>query len=299
MKIGLVVRLAEYPETGKTPSYAEIRQTALKAEKGGFDSIWLYDHLLYRNEEKTTGVWECWTMTSALAEATSQVEIGSLVLCNSFRNPAILAKMAATLDEVSSGRYILGIGAGWNQPEYEAFGLPFDRRVDRFEEALQIIVPLVKEGRVDFEGKYYQARDCEVTPRGPRPDGPPILIGGQGSRMLRLTARYADQWNVGYFGTPETYVEWVDRINEACQEVGRDPGSLVKTVLLFLRYPDLGGPAEFNRHHLSGSSQDVAEALHGYEALGVEHVMFQLVPHREEAIEQAVEAVKVFRRTAT
>jgi probable F420-dependent oxidoreductase len=294
MKIGLVVRLAEFPETGKAPSYAEIRQTALKAEKGGFDSIWLYDHLLYRNEEKTTGIWECWTMMSALAEATSQVEIGSLVLCNSFRNPAILAKMAATLDEVSGGRYILGLGAGWNQPEYDAFGLPFDHRVDRFEEALQIIVPLVKEGRGDFEGKYYQARDCEITPRGPRPDGPPILVGGHGPRMLRLTARYADQWNVGYFGAPETYAEWVDKIHEACQEVGRDPGSLVKTAMLFLRYPDLGGPAEFKEPHLSGSSQDVAEALQGYQALGVEHVMFHLVPHREESIDRAIEVVKVF-----
>jgi alkanesulfonate monooxygenase SsuD/methylene tetrahydromethanopterin reductase-like flavin-dependent oxidoreductase (luciferase family) len=112
MKIGLVVRLAELPETGKAPSYAEIRQTALKAEKGGFDSIWLYDHLLYRNEEKTTGIWECWTMMSALAEATSQVEIGSLVLCNSFRNPAILAKMAATLDEVSGGCAALSLALG-------------------------------------------------------------------------------------------------------------------------------------------------------------------------------------------
>jgi alkanesulfonate monooxygenase SsuD/methylene tetrahydromethanopterin reductase-like flavin-dependent oxidoreductase (luciferase family) len=286
MKIGLVIRLAELPETGKAPSYAEIRQTALKAEKGGFDSIWLYDHLLYRDEEKTTGIWECWTMTSALAEATSQVEIGSLVLCNNFRNPAILAKMAATLDEVSGG---------WNQAEYDAFGLPFDHRVDRFEEALQIIVPLVKEGRVDFEGKYYQALDCEITPRGPRPGGPPILVGGGRPRMLRLIARYADQWNIGYFGAPETYAEWVDKIHEACQEVGRDPSSLVKTVMLFLRYPDLGGPAEFNEPHLSGSTQEVAEALHGYEALGVEHVMFHLVPHSDEAIDRAIEALKVFR----
>lgn len=297
MKIGLVVRLAEFPETGKAPSYAEIRETALKAEEGGFDSIWLYDHLLYRNEGKTTGIWECWTMMSALAEATNRVEIGSLVLCNNFRNPAILAKMAATLDEVSCGRYILGIGAGWNQPEYDAFGLPFDHRADRFEEAIQIIVPLVKQGRVDFEGQYYQARDCEITPRGPRPDGPPILIGCHGPRMLRIAARYADQWNVGYFGPPEGYREWIDKIHEACAEVGRDPESLEKTAMLFLRYPELGGPAEFSEPHLTGSSQEVAGALHGYAELGVGHVMFHLVPHRDEAIDRAIEAVKLFRST--
>jgi probable F420-dependent oxidoreductase len=295
MKIGLVVRLAEFPETGKAPSYAVIRQTALKAEEGGFDSIWLYDHLLYRNEGKTTGIWECWTMMSALAEATKRVEIGSLVLCNNFRNPAILAKMAASLDEVSGGRVILGIGAGWNQPEYDAFGLPFDHRVDRFEEALQIIVPLVKQGRVDFEGKYYQARDCEITPRGPRPDGPPILIGCHGPRMLRIAARYADQWNVGYFGVPEGYREWLEKIHEACQEVGRDPETLVKTAMLFLRYPDLGDPEEFLQPHLTGTSEEVAEALHGYEELGVEHVMFHLVPHRIEAIDRALEAVRTCR----
>jgi alkanesulfonate monooxygenase SsuD/methylene tetrahydromethanopterin reductase-like flavin-dependent oxidoreductase (luciferase family) len=298
MKVGLVIRLAELPETKKAPSYAEIRETARQAEDGGFDSIWLYDHLLYRNEGTTTGIWECWTMMSALAEATQRVQIGSLVLCNSFRNPAILAKMASTLDEVSAGRYILGIGAGWNEPEYDAFGLPFDHRVDRFEEALQIICPLLREGWVDFEGKYYQARDCEITPRGPSPNGPPVLIGGGRPRMLRLIAQYADQWNIGYFGEPEGYVEWLDKIREACADTGRDPETLEKTVMLFLRYPDLGGPAEFTDPHLTGSGEEIAEALRGYERLGVGHVMFHLVPHRQEAWERAIEAVQVYRQAS-
>jgi alkanesulfonate monooxygenase SsuD/methylene tetrahydromethanopterin reductase-like flavin-dependent oxidoreductase (luciferase family) len=201
---------------GKRP-YDEIRAVARQAEKDGFDSIWLPDHLFYRNPgEPTRGIWECWTMLGALAEATQRVELGTLVTCNSFRNPAILAKMATTVDEVSHGRLILGIGAGWNEPEYQAFGLPFDHRVDRFEEALQILKPLLRDGHVDFAGQYYQARNCEIVPRGPRLEGPPLMVGSEGGpRMLKLTARYADLWNTGYMGKPETLAERRTKIETA------------------------------------------------------------------------------------
>lgn len=193
MKIGLMVFLANDREHNRTRPYETIRAIAQQAEADGFDSIWLADHLFYRYPgEATRGIWECWTMLAALAEATQRVEIGTLVLCNSFRHPAILAKMATTLDEVSHGRLILGVGAGWNEPEYQAFGLPFDHRVDRFEEAMQILKPLLRDGQVDFAGQYYQARNCEIVPRGPRSDGPPLLSGGEGPRMLKLTAQYAD-----------------------------------------------------------------------------------------------------------
>jgi alkanesulfonate monooxygenase SsuD/methylene tetrahydromethanopterin reductase-like flavin-dependent oxidoreductase (luciferase family) len=241
MKIGLLVPLANDRETNSRRSYDSIRAIAQQAEADGFDSIWLADHLFYRYpEEPTRGMWECWTMLSALAEATERVEIGPLVLCNSLRNPAILAKMATTVDEVSDGRFILGIGAGWNEPEYEAFGLPFDHRVDRLEEALQIIRPLLKEGRVDFDGKYYQARDCEIAPRGPRPDGPPLIVGSEtGPRMLRLTAQYADLWNVGYMGEPETLAAPRAKLEAACPKAGRDPATIGITVFIGLWFSDL------------------------------------------------------------
>ncbi|HEY6285523.1 MAG TPA: LLM class flavin-dependent oxidoreductase, partial [Ktedonobacteraceae bacterium] len=165
MKIGLMVFLANDRENNSKRPYSAIRAIAQQAETDGFDSIWLADHLFYRYPgEPTRGIWECWTMLAALAEATQHVEIGTLVLCNSFRNPAILAKMATTADEVSGGRLILGVGAGWNEPEYQAFGLPFEHRVDRFEEALQILGPLLQEGHVDFAGQYYQARNCDIVP---------------------------------------------------------------------------------------------------------------------------------------
>src|SRR5690242_988877 len=182
-----MVFLANDRENNSKRPYAEIRAIAQQAEADGFDSIWLADHLLYRTPgQPTRGIWECWTMLAALAEATERVEIGTLVLCNSFRNPAILAKMATTADEVSGGRLILGVGAGWNEPEYEAFGIPFDHRVDRFDEALQILGPLLREGHVDFEGQYYQASNCEDAPRGPRPEGPPLVVGREGPRMIKL-----------------------------------------------------------------------------------------------------------------
>src|SRR5215469_4876315 len=143
-----MVFLANDRVTNSKRSYETIRAVAQQAEADGFDSIWLADHLLYRDPgAPTRGIWECWTMLAALAEATQRVELGTLVLCNAFRHPAILAKMATTLDEVSHGRLILGLGAGWNEPEYRAFGLPFDHRVDRFEEALQIIRPLLQDGQ--------------------------------------------------------------------------------------------------------------------------------------------------------
>jgi alkanesulfonate monooxygenase SsuD/methylene tetrahydromethanopterin reductase-like flavin-dependent oxidoreductase (luciferase family) len=142
MKIGFVVLLRLLPELGRAPRYTEVREMALQAEATGFDAIWLYDHLLYRSlGQPTRGIWECWTMLSALAEATQHVEVGTVVLCNQFRNPALVAKMASTLDEVSQGCFILGVGAGWNEPEFHAFGIPFDHRVGRLEEALQIITP--------------------------------------------------------------------------------------------------------------------------------------------------------------
>src|SRR6516162_1204309 len=185
-----MVFLANDRENNSKRPYETIRAIAHQAETDGFDSIWLADHLFYRYPaEPTRGIWECWTILAALAEATQRMEIGTLVLCNSFRHPAILAKMATTLDEVSGGRLILGVGAGWNEPEYQAFGLAFDHRVARFEEALQLLTPLLREGQVDFAGAYYQARHCEIVPRGPRPAGPPLLVGSEGPRMLKLTAQ--------------------------------------------------------------------------------------------------------------
>lgn len=297
MNIGLMVFLSNDRDTYGKRTYDSIRAVAQAAERDGFDAIWLADHLLYRSPgEPTRGIWECWTMVAALAEATRRLQIGTLVLCNSFRNPAILAKMATAADEVSHGRLILGVGAGWNEPEYQAFGLPFDHRVDRFEEALQILRPLLREGYVDFAGQYYQARNCEDLPRGPRSEGPPLMVGTTGPRMLKLTARYADLWNVGYMGKPETMTEPLAKFERACREVGRDPAAVGVTALIGLWFPDLQSKQPgFFPTPLTGTPQEIAVAMRGYANLGVRHIMFQCEPYHPEALRRLTEALHLYR----
>ncbi len=192
MKLGLV------PYDPHAP-FRDMRALALAAEAAGFDSFWLPDHLL--SEEEDQGFWDAFTILSAIAALTQRITIGSLVACASFRNPGLVAKIADTLDEVSQGRFVLGLGAGWYQPEHAAFGYPFDHLTERFEEALQIIVPLLRDGQADFSGAFVQARNARLIPRGPTPGGPPILIGARRPRMLRLVARYADAWNTNGLDT--------------------------------------------------------------------------------------------------
>ncbi|MGR4880401.1 LLM class flavin-dependent oxidoreductase [Streptomyces sp. LARHCF249] len=300
MKIGLVLPLSEYP-SGQ-PSYAQIRSLALQAEDSGFDSLWVFDHLLFRGDDGTSeGIWESWTVLAALAEATERVELGSLVTCTAFRNPAVLAKMAVTLDEVSRGRLILGLGSGWHVPEFEAFGVPFDHRVDRFEEALQIIVPLLRTGRADFTGRHHWVRSGELRPRGPRPGGPPVLVAAHRPRMMALAARYADLWNSCWFGSPSGAVEVLSRVRESCLREGRDPATLGVTlgVNVSVEGEDgRGGEAPPGADVLTGSPREVARGLRRYEALGVSHLVLNLNPHHGEAQSRLRAALRRYRAGA-
>jgi alkanesulfonate monooxygenase SsuD/methylene tetrahydromethanopterin reductase-like flavin-dependent oxidoreductase (luciferase family) len=189
------------------------------------------------------------------------------------------------------------VGAGWNQPEYDAFGIPFDHRVDRLEEALQIINPLLKEGRVDFVGKYYQARNCVIRPRGPRPEGPPLLMGSFGPRMLHLTAKYADMWNTAYLHQPHSLDDPLAKLHQACRDVGRDPNSLQVTALISLAYPDLGEMPKFEDEPLIGTKEEIAAAIQGYEARGVSHLMFHCTPYNREALDRLAESLALCRQS--
>ena len=176
--------------------------------------------------------------------------------------------------------------------------LTLDRRVDRFEEALQIIKPLLRDGHVDFKGRYYQASNCEIVPRGPRSDGPALMVGSEGGpRMLKLTAQYADLWNTGYMGKPETLAERRAKIEAACREIGRDPATLGITALIGLWFPDLQAKKpKFFDNPLTGTVQEIAAAIRRYAELGVRHIMFQCEPYIPEAVRQLTEALKLYHR---
>lgn len=297
MKIGFVIPTAEIKIWDRNLRYGEMRDLALRAEESNFDSIWLVDHLLYRmNGRPTNGVWECWTLVSALAEATKKVELGTLVLCSPLRNPAVLAKMAHAIDEVSAGRFILGIGAGWNKPEFDAFGIPFDHLTDRFEEALQILHPLLKQGYVDFAGKYYQAPNCEAKPLSPRAGGPPLMIGsGTGPRMMKLSAKYADIWNTPYTGAPETLDEPCAKLQAALAQEDKAPNAVRFTVLVALNYPDLAERPQGFDNLLSGSTEELAHTMKEYEKRNVTHMIFQFAPYHPESLERLVQSVTLYR----
>ncbi|MEA2596871.1 MAG: hypothetical protein QOF01_3340 [Thermomicrobiales bacterium] len=299
LKVGLFLPGAEEMASGTTPGWSDLLTMARLAEAVGFDSLWLPDHLLVRLwmpgwEGRLVGGIECWSLLAALAAATERVELGPLVSCNSFRNPALLAKMADTVDEISGGRLILGLGAGWHEPEYDAFGFPFDHRVSRFAEALQIIVPLLRTGRVDFAGRYYSARECELRPRGPRQGGPPILVGAHGERMLRLTAEYADAWNADWYVHPEQVGAVREEVDAACAAVGRDPATLERTLALLIDAPGwrprpgADWPTVMragNPPPASGSPEELAELLRGFAGVGIAHVQIWLEPNTVAGIE--------------
>jgi alkanesulfonate monooxygenase SsuD/methylene tetrahydromethanopterin reductase-like flavin-dependent oxidoreductase (luciferase family) len=289
LKVGINLPTTEGALSGKTASWADLFAIASRAEALGFDSLWIPDHLLVRWQQHTQGIWECWSLLAALAAVTHRVELGSLVACTAFRSPALLAKMADTVDEISGGRLILGLGAGWDGPENQAFDVKSDHRVDRFEEALKIIVPLLRTGRVDFAGKYYQARECELRPRGPRPGGPPIMIGAKGPRMLRLAATYADLWNA------EGPLQWQQEISTrwvagdaACTAVGRDPATLGRSASVVINLPPGEGwqrPSAQGTQSGPTSPEEVAEMLRGYARAGLSHVQLWLTPNSIKSLE--------------
>jgi alkanesulfonate monooxygenase SsuD/methylene tetrahydromethanopterin reductase-like flavin-dependent oxidoreductase (luciferase family) len=293
LKVGFFLTAFDQPwANAPAPRWDDLVARARRAEELGFDSVWVPDHLLVRDADHgPLGGWEGWSLLAALAASTARVELGPLVARTAFRNPALLAKMADTVDEISGGRLTLGLGAGWHEPEFHDFGYPFDHRVSRFEEALTIIHGLLRHGQIDFDGTYYQVRDCELRPRGPRPQGPPILVGAEGSRMLRLAAQFADVWGrdfdrvnpdvVPY--SAEDLSAWRPRVDAACAAVGRDPSTLERTAAVLVDLSTASGREGWNA--LTGSPEALAEGLRGYARAGFSHVQLWLEPATIAGIE--------------
>ena len=300
LKVGV-----QLPEVEREVRWSEVRDMARTAEQVGFDSLWVGDHLLYRKPLGPVGPWEAWASMASLAEMTSRVEIGPLVACTAFHNPPVLAKMAATLDEISGGRFILALGAGWNEPDFTAFGLPFDRRASRFEEAFTIISTLLREGHIDFEGEFYSARDCELLPRGPRPKGPPIMLGSIGERLLKFTAPQIDAWNAwhDWFGnTPEGLGPFNAAVDDAARAAGRDPAEVERTVTVLVQLTGgtgraAGGEIARPTPPLKGTPEELARAIGAYADVGVSHVQLVLDPITVKSIEECAPVLELLDRS--
>ena len=294
LKIGLYPLIFEHMESHDMPSWADITQLVTSAEDAGFDSVWVGDHPYMRFPDMgVIPVWDGPSLLTAIAATTRRIEIGTLVACTGFRNPAMLAKMAVTVDEISGGRLILGLGAGWHDTDFQATGHPFDHRVSRFEEALTIVKTLLREGEVDFDGTYYQAREAVMAPRGPRPDGIPIVIGSQGERMTRLAARHADAWNRDF--NPDNEIgqlgEWQAKVDAACRDAGRDPATLDRYAAVLIDLP-IGSPRE-GWGALTGSPEELAESLRAYANAGISHVQVWLEPSTPAGIESFAKVLEL------
>ncbi len=284
----------QLPEVERVVRWPEYREMIRVAEENGFDSVWLGDHLLYRGDGRPErGPWEAWTMLAALAAETERVEFGPLVACAGFHPPAVLAKMAATIDEISGGRFILGLGAGWNQPEFDAFGIPFDRRAARFEEALAIITPLIAGGRVTHHGTFHDVDDVVLLPAPSRPV--PLMIGSVGDRVLRAALPTAAWWNTWFdwFGnSADGFATLNGRISRLCSDVGRDQTTLKRSAcLLVVTDPDAGErprPVEYS----AATVVDVLARIREMRDAGADEVILVSDPIDIRSVRTLAEALR-------
>ena len=298
MRVGLINQLHGRPD-GDTPapSWESISGRATTAEAVGFDMFVFEDALLYRGEKTTDGVWESVSIAAAVAATTSRMNLGQSVVNSPYRSPAMTAKIADTIDEISGGRYVLGIGAGNTEDsDYEAFGFPTDHRYSRFAEAIQIIHGLLRDGAIDFDGEFYTAKQAELVLRGPRPDGPPIIIAAGSPKMLQLVPRYADAWN--WWGWDETLGNLEERLGpiiasleQACEAEERDPATLGRTFDLYTVVPEgfsINGATPYGldmKQPVTGTSQRIAEHILSIGELGFDEIRCDVFPKTNAALE--------------
>lgn len=307
MSLGLMIPLSEQHAFGQeAPRFRDMVEIVRVAEQVGFDVAWFADHLILgggtfnsqvpgglvpaTEPVPVRGVWECWTTMAGIAAATERIHVGSMVACTGFRNAGLLAKMVESVDEIGGGRTILGLGAGWHKPEYEMFGYPYDHRASRFEEALAVLHPMLRREMVTFHGEYEHVEECVNRPTGPRPDGIPILVGTDGPRMLRVTARYADAWNTVWHPDPSLVVPLLAKVDDACREVGRDPTTLVRTAGANIA---LTGYRGARPNPIEGEPAAIAEKLRGYANLGLSHFVCGLDPCTPQSVEEFAAVIEL------
>jgi alkanesulfonate monooxygenase SsuD/methylene tetrahydromethanopterin reductase-like flavin-dependent oxidoreductase (luciferase family) len=299
MKVGV-----QLPEVEWEVPVPELIGMARTAEAVGFDSIWLGDHLLYELEVGDRGPWEVWTSLAAIAASTTTILLGPLVASTSFHAPAMLAKLATTVDAISQGRLILGLGAGWNRREYDAFGFPYDRRVSRFEEAFTIVRTLLREGEIDFHGVFHDLDRCVLSPRASE-SGPPIMVGSIGDRMLDITLPHVDAWNMWwsqYGNSVEGFAREKARVDRLIEAAGRPPGAVEATAAVLVQLANgvgrqMGDYDDFGTvTPLTGSAEELADQLRAFESAGASHVQLVVDPITNDSIEWLGDVLTAFRR---
>ena len=301
MKIGV-----QLPEVEYEISFPDLVAMAQQAEAVGFDSIWLGDHLLYDlpvgGSTESRGPWEVWTSLAALAAVTERVELGPLVASTSFHAPAMLAKMAATVDAISQGRLVLGLGAGWNQREYTAFGFPYDHRVGRFEEAFTIVRTLLADGAIDFHGSFYDVDHAVLHPRAHRPGGPPLVVGSIGARMQAITLAHVQGWNVwwsDYGNTADGFAGVKETVDERLDAIGR-LGEVDATCAVLVQLPggtgrQMGSYPASGATPIVGTAAEIADQLRAFDAAGAAHVQLVVDPIVPASIDQLGEVIELLR----
>ena len=280
----------QLPEVEREVRWPEYLAMARAAEEVGFDSIWLGDHLLYRGEgEPERSPWDAWTQLAAIAQATERVVIGPLVACLAFHPPGLVARMAASIDEISGGRFVLGVGSGWNEPEFRAFGLPFDRLASRFLESFEIVRRLIASERVTSDGTFFQADGAVLLP--PPARRIPLMVGTKGPRQLAATLPYVDSWNTWfdwYGNTAEGFAVQNAEISAAAESAGRDPAELERSACVLVAFDALARtrPRDAKAPPLEGNADHLAGALRDLAAAGADEAILVLDPITEETVRQ-------------
>lgn len=297
LELGLILPTLEDVPSGDPFRWSEIRKMAIDAETAGFDTVWVPDELLWKvpDWEGPRGFWECVAVTAAVAASTSRVKVGTWVLSALHRNPGLTAKAVSTLDEIGGGRFIFGFGAGHSGGQGATYGYPPDYVVSRYEESLEIIVPALREGRADFEGRFHRASDLVERPRGPRQGDIPIMLGGHKQRTIGLAVKHADIWSA--FATtsslPEAFGELIADVDRECEEAGRDPNSLGRSIGVFVETGNNEPSAEDVGLGvgLSGSPEEIVERVHQFAAMGVTMLELDPFPANRETFELLTEVV--------
>jgi len=281
----------QLPEVEREVRWPEVAAIARAAEESRFDSIWVGDHLLYRGGGKPDrGPWDAWTQLAALAVLTSRVRLGPLVASTAFHAPGAIARMAASIDEISGGRFTLGLGAGWNEPEFRAFGFPFDRTVSRFEESFEIVRRLLAGEHVTFEGEFHSVDDAVLLP--PPRRSVPIMLGSNGARMLGIALPHVDAWNTwfsSYGNTVDGFANLRGDVDGACVKAGRDPAELTHSACVLVRVGD--GAGERPNDVPPVPLKEIASHLRLLAEAGADEAILVLDPIDERATRQVANAI--------